>query len=51
MEVEEGKAIGFEAWSIDRLKNLTEEERKRFMPLWLKEDYMNLFEKLKDIKL
>ena len=49
LEVEEGKAIGFEAWNIDKLKNLTDQEKERLIPVLLEEEYMNLFEDLKKL--
>lgn len=30
--VEEGKSLGFEAWDLDKLVDLSNEERKRFIP-------------------
>ena len=36
LKVEEGKAIGFEAWPLDRLLNLNEEDKNKFIPYILK---------------
>lgn len=32
LKIEAGKAIGFEAWPIDKLANLTAADRKKFIP-------------------
>lgn len=32
LKVEDGKALGFELWPIEKLKNISEEEKKRFIP-------------------
>lgn len=32
LKVEQGKALGFELWSIEKLKKISEEEKKRFVP-------------------
>lgn len=48
LEVEDGKAIGFETWSIDRLFQLTEEEEERFIPTLLNEESMDIFKKIKE---
>ena len=44
LKIEEGKAIGFEAWKIDSLHNLSPEDRKKFIPLILSDDMLDLFE-------
>jgi isopentenyldiphosphate isomerase len=47
LKVEKGKAEGFEAWPIDKLLNITAEERKKFLPLVFSKDFIDIF---KDIK-
>jgi len=32
LKIEEGKALGFEAWPIKKLENLNEDDKKRFIP-------------------
>jgi isopentenyldiphosphate isomerase len=32
LKIEEGKAVGFEVWSIDKLLNLNEEDKNKFIP-------------------
>jgi isopentenyldiphosphate isomerase len=51
LQLEEGKAIGFELWKIEELKNLDEQGKKRFiLPIY---DFMSkdLTEFIKDLKL
>ncbi len=47
LKVEEGKAIGFEAWKIDDLPNLSETDKNKFIGLILKEEMLKLFNKAK----
>ncbi len=48
LRVEEGKALGFEAWPIDELSNLSEEDRRRFIPLILAPGTLQLFQEAKN---
>lgn len=32
LKVEEGKAIGFEFWSMEKIKNISDKEKQRFIP-------------------
>ena len=32
LKIEEGLAIGFESWSVEKLKNITETEKQKFIP-------------------
>lgn len=43
LEVEEGKALGFEVWSIDSLSQLNNEDWSRFIPAILSEEFLSLF--------
>ncbi len=47
LKIEEGKALGFEAWPIDQLSHLNDEDRKKFIPLILGQDMLDLFQKMK----
>jgi isopentenyldiphosphate isomerase len=47
LRVEEGKALGFEAWPIDQLSRLSDEDRKKFIPLILEPDMLALFQRMK----
>ena len=44
LKVEEGKAIGFEAWKIDSLATLSNEDRNRFIPMILSKEFLDLFD-------
>lgn len=43
LRVEEGKAIGFEAWKIDSLRTLSSEDRDRFIPMILSVKFLDVF--------
>jgi ADP-ribose pyrophosphatase YjhB (NUDIX family) len=49
LKIEEGKAVGFEAWPIDKLSRLTEDEKKRFIPLIYSPDFLELFAQIKSL--
>ncbi|MFW5887969.1 MAG: NUDIX hydrolase [Bacteriovoracia bacterium] len=40
LEVEEGKATGFEAWSIDKLTELNDKDKTRFIPTILTDEFL-----------
>src|SRR3989344_5472817 len=44
LRVEEGKAIGFEAWRIDSLPSLSKQDQERFIPMILSKEFLDLFE-------
>ena len=43
LKVEAGKATGFEAWPIEKLLDLSDEEKKRFIPVNLNDGINGLF--------
>ncbi len=47
LRVEAGKALGFEAWPIDKLSNLNEENKKKFIPLILEREMLTLLQEAK----
>ncbi len=47
--VEEGKAIGFEAWKIDKLSSLLGEDKEKFRPIILSNKFLSLFKKMKTL--
>ena len=47
--VEKGKAIGFEAWPFDKIFNIADEDRKRFIPAILENDVLNIFRKIQNL--
>jgi isopentenyldiphosphate isomerase len=46
LKLEDGDALGFEAFSIDELENISEDNRKKFIKRFLSEEYINLFKKI-----
>lgn len=46
LHIEEGKALGFAAYSFDELRNLDENEKNKFIPTLLDESGMKLFTKI-----
>lgn len=49
LQVEDGKAEGFEAWKIDELPHLPENDKNKFIPLILQQDMLDIFNKAKGI--
>jgi len=49
LQVEESKVLGFEAWKIDDLENLSEVDKNKFIGLIIREDMLALFKKAKEI--
>jgi len=49
LQIEEGKAEGFEAWKIDDLPNLSEIDKSKFIGLILADDMLELFYKARTI--
>ncbi len=49
LQVEDGKAEGFEAWKIDDLSHLSEADKNKFIPLILREDMLDIFNKAREI--
>jgi len=46
LNIEEGKALGFVAYSFDELRNLDENEKNKFIPTLLDKSGMELFSKI-----
>ena len=44
LQIEDGKAIGFEAWKIDSLPTLSKEDQDKFIPMILSKEFLDLFE-------
>ncbi len=49
LRIEERAAVGFEAWPLERLFFLTQEEQQRFNPLWMGEQGMKVFKKIQEL--
>ncbi len=47
LQVEEGKAYGFEWWGLGALKSLSEVDRTRFSPTMIDDEHMEFFEEIK----
>ncbi len=46
LKVEEGNGQGFIKYSLEELKSLSEEDRKKFIPRYFTEAYFDLFQKI-----
>jgi len=51
LKIEAGKALGFEVWSIDKLLNISDGDRKKFIPYILEFVATELIESIKNLKL
>ena len=49
LKIEKGKAIGFEAWPLEKIFNISDEERKRFIPSILNNEVLDIFRKIKKL--
>jgi isopentenyldiphosphate isomerase len=49
LKIEKGKAIGFEAWPIDKMFKLSEDEKKHFIPLYYSPDFLELFKSVRSL--
>ncbi len=49
LQVEDGKAQGFEAWKINDLSHLSETDKNKFIPLILREDMLDIFKEAKEV--
>lgn len=48
LQIEEGKSEGFEAWRIDDLPNLSEQDKSKFIGLIIGDEMQSLFKKAKE---
>lgn len=48
LQIEKGKAQGFEAWKIEDLSDLSKADKERFISVFLSNDMLHLFNKAKD---
>lgn len=44
--IERGKSIGFEEWPLDKLFNLSAEDKKKFIPVLFTKKYLDLYKQL-----
>ncbi len=49
LRLEDGMATSLEFWKIDKIFNLTNEERNEFIPSIVDEEYVNVFRKIKKL--
>lgn len=49
LEIEDGKAEGFEAWKIDDLSHLSETDKNKFIPLILQQDMLDVFSQARQV--
>lgn len=49
LQVEEGKAVGFESCPIDSLFNMNESDKKKFLPAIFLPEFLNMFKMIKDL--
>ncbi len=49
LQVEKGKSLGFEVWSIDRIGSLKNDEKKRFVPFIYSKELTAVLEELKKL--
>jgi len=48
VKIEKGQAIGFESWPIDKLFNISDADKKRFIPSIFEKDNLEIFAKIKE---
>ncbi len=44
LQIEKGKALGFEAWKIEALHTLSKSEQDKFIPMILSKEFLDLFD-------
>ena len=49
LKVEKGKAIGFESWPLEKIFNISDEDKKHFIPSIFDEDNLNIFKKIEKL--
>ncbi|MEW5907916.1 MAG: NUDIX domain-containing protein [Patescibacteria group bacterium] len=49
LKIEKGKAIGFESWLFDKLFNISDTDKKRFIPSIFEKDNLEIFAKMKNL--
>ena len=48
LKIEEGKALDFEGWPVEKLFNLTEGDKKKFIPTLLDEKGFAIFKMIQE---
>lgn len=49
LKVEKDKAIGFESWPLEKLFNISDEDKRRFIPSIFEKDNLEIFAKIKKL--
>jgi isopentenyldiphosphate isomerase len=49
LKIEKGKAIGFESWPLEKIFNISIEDKKRFIPSIFEKDNLEIFSKIKKL--
>ncbi|MEA2715647.1 MAG: hypothetical protein QOG91_675 [Candidatus Parcubacteria bacterium] len=49
LRVETGKAAGFEGWPIDKLLSISEDEKKRFIPVYFSPEILSIFREIQKL--
>ena len=49
LKVEKGKAIGFESWPLQKVFNISDDDKKRFIPSIFEKDNLEIFAKIKEL--
>lgn len=51
LKMEKGEALGFEVWSFEKIFNISDENRKRFIPKILEKEVLGIFRKIEKLLL
>ena len=49
LQVEKGKAIGFESWPLEKIFNISDEDKRRFIPSIFEKDNLEIFSKIREL--
>lgn len=49
LKIEKGKAIGFESWPLEKLFDISDEDKRRFIPSIFEKDNLEIFAKIKEL--
>jgi len=49
LKVEKGKAVGFESWLLEKLFNISDEDKKRFISSIFEKQNLEIFAKIKEL--
>jgi isopentenyldiphosphate isomerase len=49
LKVEEGKAIGFEEWPLEKVLNLNGADKRKFIPMNYSSEFLDLFKQIKTL--